>query len=998
MSAEYNELVSSQIRETIIRLQSPVSELSELLSLLAPPLEAIGLLPPIFQRYDSNAFPNNSKEYINISKHIPPIQTAILEVISPAWEATLVEQRLDLILYQYFCPDSFSSSLQAASEIALCAYTTVLSSPRQQFSVKILRGLTSRYPIDRLHSTIFGKDSRIASHKKSSTWEDAVQSIVSLPSKLANKREVLDIPRELRHREYYTWLCNRSEILVSSFPRIPSSEIVSSLTSLMTKLVNIGLFPSTTSLAPSETSFPSIVLPAIRSRTYSSSGEAQGTCGTLWNEIFASLPPGLFSKALASFVSHLAELPDDTDTSDAARGLVKREAIVLSKIFGNLEGEEDEKWLSVSSALLTRTWSIAKARILVCWVSVSDERAIPPRAKETLVSRIIDVWSSEEHIKHSLLSSHQYLTTALVLAIYSLPASHPKLQSLAFSPAFIGAISQYISHLDPAVRRCGMLAAELVAERTNKKLDFAQWDGDGEGREWARVVRRLVEKCDVDAKEAEADVLRLEAEKDETAQDKKTEGRSSPVQPRVQLVEAEYDSDDSLEGYASSPASSRSPSPTAEELEEIEKDPTIHVGQKKIQRPVYLFDLAHLITGSKKPDDPQNADRIEMALNCAEELIRKKKGFGLELEENAVNLVYAFVGLQNNYELDEFDQKRQAAVTALVACCPRKAAPTIIDEFFKNQYSTDQRFVMLNALALGARELASLPVPPSTVPTERTAFPSKQLPPALHKRYIAYEEGNGAQVQRMLEDISRTAIESGRTAAEAKVAPIARERQLRIKQPTRITEVRVGTTYVPKESTFSELAAEYFVGPLVGKFWLFLRDEQEREARTAHRKMAYRGTGTGLILSPLVLAHFLGTLAVLMHAARRSPAFLAVLTPEALELSVTLGTRPMSGVEEDKEREASVLTAALELAVIILDGCLELDDGRSLCLEHSGLLLGVGEWAGEVLNALERGVRVPGGGGTHEIKLRRSAAGVVLKVDELSSRWRQSMISTYQGV
>ena len=72
---------------------------------------------------------------------------------------------------------------------------------------------------------------------------------------------------------------------------------------------------------------------------------------------------------------------------------------------------------------------------------------------------------------------------------------------------------------------------------------------------------------------------------------------------------------------------------------------------------------------------------------------------------------------------------------------------------------------------------------------------------------------------------------------------------------------------------------------------------------------------------------------------------------------------------------------------------LDLDGGRSLGLEHPGLLLGAGEWAGHVLEALENGVRVPGKGGAQELRLRRSAAGVVLKVDELSSRWRQSMIT-----
>ena len=43
--------------------------------------------------------------------------------------------------------------------------------------------------------------------------------------------------------------------------------------------------------------------------------------------------------------------------------------------------------------------------------------------------------------------------------------------------------------------------------------------------------------------------------------------------------------------------------------------------------------------------------------------------------ENAVNLVYGFVGLQDNFDLEAFDVKRQGILNALVACCPRIAAP-----------------------------------------------------------------------------------------------------------------------------------------------------------------------------------------------------------------------------------------------------------------------------------------------------------------------------------
>lgn len=42
-----------------------------------------------------------------------------------------------------------------------------------------------------------------------------------------------------------------------------------------------------------------------------------------------------------------------------------------------------------------------------------------------------------------------------------------------------------------------------------------------------------------------------------------------------------------------------------------------------------------------------------------------------------MNLVFGLIALNNNYELEGFEEKRQAALTALVACCPRKAAPYV---------------------------------------------------------------------------------------------------------------------------------------------------------------------------------------------------------------------------------------------------------------------------------------------------------------------------------
>ena len=96
--------------------------------------------------------------------------------------------------------------------------------------------------------------------------------------------------------------------------------------------------------------------------------------------------------------------------------------------------------------------------------------------------------------------------------------------------------------------------------------------------------------------------------------------------------------------------------------------------------------------------------------------------------------------------------------------------------------------------------------------------------------------------------------------------------------------------------------------------------------------------------------------------------------------------------DAQKNKEAAILTAALELAIVVLDGCLDLDGGRSLGLEHTALLLGTGEWADKVFGSLEDGAKVLGGGGVQEMRLRRAAAGVILKVDQLTSKWKRSMV------
>lgn len=305
--------------------------------------------------------------------------------------------------------------------------------------------------------------------------------------------------------------------------------------------------------------------------------------------------------------------------------------------------------------------------------------------------------------------------------------------------------------------------------------------------------------------------------------------------------------------------------------------------------------------------------------------------------------------------------------------------------------------------------MASLPIPPLRVAPDRISFPSKKLPPQVHQRYLL--AGEQSIVPQIMDSISSKAIDKGQEVSN-EVPEILRERRLRVQKPPSIVPVSStsGSSTVShpaltgKLTPFNEVATEYFIAPLINRFWRFLRDEMAREERTAHQRgrERYHAAGTGLILNPVVLSQFLRALAILVHASQHAPEWLAIVAPDALELAVTIGTRPVSSIEADDDepgeygeqhgREASVLTSALELALVVLDASLDIDGGRVIGLEHTTLLMGTGEWAGEVFAQLEKGLKMQGEGGVHEVKLKRAAAGVLLKIDKLTSRWRRSML------
>ncbi|QRV89255.1 telomere length regulation protein [Ceratobasidium sp. AG-Ba] len=873
------------------------------------------------------------------------------------------------------------------------------------------------------------------------------------------------------------------------------------MTHLISKLISTGHF------SQDSPSFIPLALPQITTRLATTHAQKYAD---LWPRITASLSgPHLqtFTTSLLYWLDNGLHRP--MQPNSAPIGLHPSKALHI--LLGPAGGAPSEVWHVIIGG--GRTWSRELVRVIVGWVAGlgASPETFDEKGLGILLEHVLNQWSDPQRVARALLSEHQYLTSIFLLVLGALsnhsPAppddppsdsfadpvldlndldplepsapststgngstthqAHPILVATSTSPPFLRAISAYLSQQDEAVRRCGMLAAEVV---TSGRVDFGDWDGEKEWQKWAsqlrhesrdilEIVRKDIERTTAIQKQDPDELVDQAPATEEPQAD--TSSGNTPVAELKAVSEPDSD-DDSLVGYDSpSPTSSRAPSPTPSEL----ADPTLR--RKPIPRPVYLAELGALlveapknvvevqpsetfggggkkvqrglgISGGQGGDAEDEKGRVAMALEVGAELVRRKRGYGSELDENAINLVRLFIALQDNFDLDHFEDRRQDVLVALVACCPTKSAPTIIEQFFHHQYSTAQRFTMLNALAIGARELAGLPVPPSPIPENdkrpRLDFPSKVLPGQAHLQYITESdlppstdrftpgqrriEGMRSQVSSMVEDISGMAINRSKQDTEARVPQAVRERALKLGP-------RPGTSIVPLDSSssrppaaaavgyipaqtpvvpFSQVAAEYFVAPLINRFWIYLRGSLEREAYGSSNRIGTgvrAGTGTGLILSPLILGHFLDTLSVLLHAARHSPAFLHVLGPDAAELALTVGTQPMSklkkaesaGGTDSLEAEAGVLAGALELALNVLDGAIELDGGRVLAVERTDLLIGIGQWASAVFEALDKGERVSGRGGAKEERVVRVAAGVLLTAQRITGRWGRSMVT-----
>ncbi|WVQ84635.1 hypothetical protein IAT38_006790 [Cryptococcus sp. DSM 104549] len=1015
-------------------------------------------------------------------------EEALRSLFVPPKQAEGIQLRRAVALVSYLTLPAYLNTPKAGQ--------AAVPKKSQEFVVSLLDALAAEYGVDDLYHAVYSSSRGSAGDGegwRTLQWEDTVRACVGIPSKVGNvvgrwKADggAGEMPSGLLPRAYFDRMVTNLEGVSYELSQRPNSD-VTPLRLVFEKLSSIGLLgpqPSHES-TPSPSLLAPLLPPLLAHLHPPPSSPLPPYPPAFLPSIFLPLPSSTLAAFIDSLLSHLSfrlispPLPLEPDRLDER---IKRAVEVLKAIIGEAK-PGGEAWEGVVRSVLGgkgkgrlgghEEREQARNRIVVGWVGLGG---LP--ASKAFVERIVETWTDSKYVKFSLYSQQLSLTHTLVLAISLLPPFSPWLIALSRRVSFILAFQSYLSHPDASIRRLGMLVGEILSELTiqedgevperkagdeieelRKRLEVAEdgdgedlplpgstggggggrrlqfkgmWDGDGDGREECRWLRRglgvrdasaelsddpeswLLGWTAIPAPHAEPRPAPQPAPRGRPAPHPQNPTKPTKPKPKPKIVMLDPDQEaDPLDGYASpSPTSSRAPSPTPEFLEEVAADPSLALDaqqRNKVQRPVYVPQLLALLKEREKPES------LEVALQYGEGLVRAKREYGTELAENAVGVALMTMGLNDPFQIEEFEEKRQGLMNALVVCAPKQVAPLLCEQYFNPQFSLQQKSVILTALAMGARELSGLPVPQAPRPTRAIDFPSKVLPVALHNKYISAadvptlraRESERGQIDQAIDGVRDLILSKGARKGEETVPALAREKRLRVGEPKRpkVTAVNsltsaYSTTPAPAMS-FKNLAAEYFIMPLINRFWQHFQDSSIRESRAITTGQRYRGAGAGMVLSPMSLEKLLMALALMVHAARHASVFLSVICPEALELAATIGARhpprPPTFSPEDDEHdtsapgsgaEAQVLSAALELALVCLDAAVELDAGRTLAMDKAALVMAVGEWASGVFEVENEGGEVSAGqGGKREGKVRAEAAGVVVKIGEIGEKW-----------
>lgn len=516
---------------------------------------------------------------------------------------------------------------------------------------------------------------------------------------------------------------------------------------------------------------------------------------------------------------------------------------------------------------------------------------------------------------------------------------------LTRSSPYLNAVSNRLASSSNRARFLGMIVGETIsalAEPAGKQMNFKMEELQSDEAMWYKSLVNVQDSVgSINNLRSMAAGGNAEAKKVQpnVAAPRKTSKKATAPQTQTSKIISIEELDDDVDDENDDTELMAYGKPDSD-AEDSDDDPTL-ITRNKPTAPVYIRDLISYFR------DTENYDRQKLALTTAPSLIRRKANFGTEVKDHVEELASLLMGLQDKYDIDNFNELRIQSMIAILLSDPEKMGKWYSKTFFDGDYSVSQRASVLSTITMAARELGGHHEENKSLATPKSSgdahFPSQRLPARLEATWQP----------NAIDDLAEK-------MSKAMIQPLAADLADQATGPN-ILKVRTFSSRlavesrraVPTVNNLSKIIADAFFYPLTGRFFAYLK--------------AYGGKS--VTFESYLLSTYLKTLSLLLHAGGTNTLQLPQMTREFWDLLLALRSQTVG----DKAVGEAVLFGFITI--------LELNqDQRRLAEQHGREMLETQRWVEAFFGTI--------GEGKEEERPRMLAAGVLFRLREIVQKYQ----------
>lgn len=547
-----------------------------------------------------------------------------------------------------------------------------------------------------------------------------------------------------------------------------------------------------------------------------------------------------------------------------------------------------------------------------------------------LVIQLLKTWADENSMKSESIFRQEYRTHLLIqfLAQFKNTAF---IKSILSNPIFLNAISNRLNSFSNNVKSLGVILADKVCEFGGQDKIF-QLDNI-EGYDFLiNNDSTIIDVGSTTLEEAwdhlnEPEVIEALTEEEKNPSDFMVAFKKTSISTKDSDDESDFESDE-------------------------EDDPTV-TQRSYVSKPIYIKDILEYLNVDSK--QPKSYEKRRIALTSAPTLIRQKSGFGNELTFYAEDLITNLIGLTNYYDEDDFEDLRLNCLIAVVAA-NSNCTFHLFRLLLTGDYSLKQRMCILSAASLAARELKGFEDEVVTKSYRNMPFASKTLPGHLHEQFLSLEMKDqklleNERINPIYESVQREIMNE---AAEDAHNQMHGGKILRLSSNLKKKQKQV--SLVPKTNNFSKIIGSHFYFPLVS-IW-----HEIGEIDIGH-------------YSPILTAHYIKTLALLLHAAYPSGLNLNDMIKEFFLIITPL-------IQRVKLDEMQVIESIVTGILLICD----IMDELHLIMHYHDNIAVIQKWLSLTWEVLI------------DEKIKSLCAGLLLRLNELVEKFERVLMDQMNGI